>query len=135
MIGNLLLSSTVLLFILRPLPPGLIPPGPPPGPPPTLPQGVVPPGPPPGPPPGAPPVSIPPPPPPGTAPDDLEGRPYDDGDSEDSTSESGGEEEEYDPAVPLERLEGENDGQQIGEQDDNTDEEMDSEGGKFSHSQ
>lgn len=136
MIGNLLLSSTVLLFILRPLPPGLIPPGPPPGPPPTLPQGVVPPGPPPGPPPGAPPVSIPPPPPPGTAPDDdLEGRPYDDGDSEGSTSESGGEEEEYDPAVLLERLEGENDGQQIGEQDDNTDEEMDSEGGKFSHSQ
>ena len=132
MIGNLLLSSTVLLFILRPLPPGLIPPGPPPGPPPILPQGVVPPGPPPGPPPGAPPVSIPPPPPPGTAPDDLEGRPYDDGDSEGSTSESGGEEEEYDPAVPLERLEGENDGQQIGEQDDNTDEEMDSEGGKFS---
>ncbi|CAH3166851.1 unnamed protein product [Porites evermanni] len=111
-----------------PLPPGLIPPGPPPGPPPTLPQGVVPPGPPPGPPPGAPPVSIPPPPPPGTAPDDLEGRPYDDGDSEGSTSESGGEEEEYDPAVPLERLEGENDGQPIGEQDDNTDEEMDSEG-------
>lgn len=111
-----------------PLPPGLIPPGPPPGPPPTLPQGVVPPGPPPGPPPGAPPVSIPPPPPPGTAPDDLEGRPYDDDDSEGSTSESGGEEEEYDPAVPLERLEGENDGQQIGEQDDNTDEEMDSEG-------
>lgn len=132
MIRNLLLSSTVLLFILRPLPPGLIPPGPPPGPPPTLPQGVVPPGPPPGPPPGAPPVSIPPPPPPGTAPDDLEGRPYDDGDSEGSTSESGGEEEEYDPAVPLERLEGENDGQPIDEQDDNTDEEMDSEGGKFS---
>lgn len=112
-----------------PLPPGLIPPGPPPGPPPTLPAGLLPPGPPPGPPPGAPPTSIPPPPPPGIAPDDSEGKSYDDGgDSEGSTSESGGEEEEYDPAVPLERLEGDNDGQQLDEQGDNTDEEMDSEG-------
>lgn len=111
-----------------PLPPGLIPPGPPPGPPPMLPVGVVPPGPPPGPPPGVPPVSAPPPLPPGTGPDDLDDKPYGDDDSEDSTSESGGEQEEYDPAVPLERLEGEGEGQTGGEQGDNTDEEMDSEG-------
>lgn len=96
-----------------------------------LPVGVVPPGPPPGPPPGVPPVSAPPPLPPGTGPDDLDDKPYGDDDSEDSTSESGGEQEEYDPAVPLERLEGEGEGQTGGEQGDNTDEEMDSEGGKL----
>ena len=90
-----------------------------------LPAGVVPPGPPPGPPPGIPPMSVPPPLPPGTGPDDAE----DDDDSEDSTSESGGEQEEYDPAVPLERLEGDTEVQPGGEQGDNTDEEMDSEGG------
>ena len=89
---------------------------------------MVPPGPPPGPPPGVPPpASVPPPLPPGTAPDDLEGKQYDDGDdSEGSTSESGGKEEEYDPAVPLERLEGDVDGERV-----DKDEEMeDSEGGK-----
>ncbi|XP_020627908.1 WW domain-binding protein 11-like isoform X2 [Orbicella faveolata] len=113
-----------------PLPPGLIPPGPPPGPPPKLPSGMVPPGPPPGPPPGMPPVSVPPPLPPGTAPDDLEGKQYDDGDdSEGSTSESGGEEEEYDPAVPLGRLEGDaDDGQPLGERGDKDEEMEDSEG-------
>lgn len=117
----------------RPLPPGLIPPGPPPGPPPKLPSGMVPPGPPPGPPPGMPPVSVPPPLPPGTAPDDLEGKQYDDGDdSEGSTSESGGEEEEYDPAVPLGRLEGDaDDGQPLGERGDKDEEMEDSEGGLF----
>ena len=117
----------------RPLPPGLIPPGPPPGPPPKLPSGMVPPGPPPGPPPGMPPVSVPPPLPPGTAPDDLEGKHYDDGDdSEGSTSESGGEEEEYDPAVPLGRLEGDaDDGQPLGERGDKDEEMEDSEGGLF----
>lgn len=87
------------------------------------------PGPPPGPPPGIPPLSVPPPLPPGMAPDDLEGKQYDDGDdSEGSTSESGGDEEEYDPAVPLERLEGDvDDGQPLGDKDE---EMMDSEGGK-----
>ncbi|KAJ7372701.1 WW domain-binding protein 11 [Desmophyllum pertusum] len=107
-----------------PLPPGLIPPGPPPGPPPKLPSGMIPPGPPPGPPPGIPPSSVPPPLPPGMAPDDLEGKQCDD--SEGSTSESGGDEEEYDPAVPLERLEGDvDDGQPLGDKDE---EMMDSEG-------
>lgn len=84
---------------------------------------MIPPGPPPGPPPGIPPSSSAPPPlPPGIAPDDLEGKHYDDDDddSEGSTSESGGEGEEYDPAVPLERS----------ENVDDRDEEMgDSEGG------
>jgi len=111
-----------------PLPPGLIPPGPPPGPPPTLPAGVIPPGPPPGPPPGVPPTSIPPPLPPGTEPDDSNSKPYDDGDSEGSTSESDREGEEYDPAVPLERMEGDSDGQPLDEREDDTDEEVDSEG-------
>lgn len=94
---------------------------------------MVPPGPPPGPPPGMPPVSVPPPLPPGTAPDDLEGKQYDDGDdSEGSTSESGGEEEEYDPAVPLGRLEGDaDDGQPLGERGDKDEEMEDSEGGLF----
>lgn len=109
-----------------PLPPGLIPPGPPPGPPPTLASGLAPPGPPPGPPPGMPPMNIPPPLPPGTVPGDVEDKSHDnDSDSEGSTSESGGEQEEYDPAKPLERLEGDNADQEGEDQGDNTDEEMD----------
>jgi len=91
---------------------------------------VIPPGPPPGPPPGVPPTSIPPPLPPGTEPDDSNSKPYDDGDSEGSTSESDREGEEYDPAVPLERMEGDSDGQPLDEREDDTDEEVDSEGGK-----
>ena len=79
-----------------------------------------------------PPMTAPPPLPPGIAPEDLESSQYDDGDSEGSTSESGGEEEEYDPAVPLERLEGDaDDGQPLGDRRISRDEEMeDSEGGK-----
>ena len=78
-------------------------------------------------------MSVPPPLPPGTAPDDFEGKQYDDGDdSEGSTSESGGEEEEYDPAVPLGRLEGDaDDGLPLGERGDKDEEMEDSEGGLF----
>ena len=119
----------LLLYLLRPLPPGLIPPGPPPGPPPTVASGLAPPGPPPGPPPGMPPMNIPPPLPPGTMPDGVEDKSHDnDSDSEGSTSESGGEQEEYDPAKPLERLEGDNAYQEGEDQGDNTDEEMDTGG-------
>lgn len=62
-------------------------------------------------------------------PDGVEDKSHDnDSDSEGSTSESGGEQEEYDPAKPLERLEGDNAYQEGEDQGDNTDEEMDTGG-------
>ena len=132
-LDSLPIKYPCFLTYFRPLPPGLIPPGPPPGPPPKRPSGMIPPGPPPGPPPGIPPVSAPPPLPPGIAPEDMESGQYDDDDdSEGSTSESGGEEEEYDPAVPLGRLEGDaGDGQPLGDRRNSRDDGMDdSEGDK-----
>lgn len=132
-LDSLPIKHSCFLTYFRPLPPGLIPPGPPPGPPPKRPSGMIPPGPPPGPPPGIPPMSAPPPLPPGIVPEDMESGQYDDDDdSEGSTSESGGEEEEYDPAVPLGRLEGDaGDGQPLGDRRNSRDDGMDdSEGDK-----